>query len=734
NISCSGWKTADSRSTTTVSITNSSNISIVDSNFPNDTITHEFINCTDINLENLTFMNWSVSAFLLNECHDITFSNNILNESGDSPGTAFIMINCDGTLVKNSRCMDYDGMCFGIQGNDLNASKNTTFANITFDNCSKAIDAGNSGDIWVENVSVNNSQFAINFHSCSNVHISNSSMDSSFSHSISMSYCNNTHISDGFFRNNTGFSGSIYMYEAKGFELNNCSFLPNPQKRHHGVLLLYSSGGNMNGNRFNHSYDRSIGIYIQHSTEINVEENTFNNYSIGINVYESTKVNVTSNNFISMQETGVLLEHSSNVIISLNELQGNEGISGVRLTSSWFNSLQSNLIDNFSYGIYLWDAISNDFQDMTIQACSYGIYIYNSRQNVIIASNFTNFNEYGILIEQSRDNNITWCSFSQSSNCIHEDKESKDNHFSNNTNCDYSGIPSPRKNPFVVVGISGILTGALLVGLIIYQKITIKKKKELARKYKDVPSNRKVILKLDRIRKEYTMGKETIHALKDASLEVERGDFIAIMGPSGSGKSTLLNIIGTLDAPTSGMLFLNGKSIFTNEMVAREKKGGNYKTGKSLKLAKEVELAKLRRMHIGFVFQFYNLIPVLSALENVMLPMTIQPISRDEKREKALNLLELVGLKGMGDRLPSQLSGGEQQRVSIARALANDPIIVLADEPTGNLDQGTGREIMKLFEKLNSENAQTFLIVTHDPAVASRAHKIIHIRDGSIDH
>jgi putative ABC transport system ATP-binding protein len=144
-------------------------------------------------------------------------------------------------------------------------------------------------------------------------------------------------------------------------------------------------------------------------------------------------------------------------------------------------------------------------------------------------------------------------------------------------------------------------------------------------------------------------------------------------------------------------------------------------------------LANIRRLQIGIIFQHYNLVPVLTALENVMLPVSILDMPEEKKRAKAIDLLEKVGLKDKGDRLPSQLSGGEQQRVSIARALANDPVIILADEPTGNLDQKTSREIIKLFESLNTDHKQTFFIVTHDPAIASRTHRIIKIRDGLIE-
>ncbi len=224
----------------------------------------------------------------------------------------------------------------------------------------------------------------------------------------------------------------------------------------------------------------------------------------------------------------------------------------------------------------------------------------------------------------------------------------------------------------------------------------------------------KPIVQLHNVTKKYWLGKIEINALDVPSLEIERGAFIAFMGPSGSGKTTLLNIIGGLDTPTTGDVIIDGVNI------AR---------------MRERDLAKFRRERMGFIFQFFNLIPTLTALENVELPMILQGnLPRKDIHERAKNLLELVGL---GDRLhhkPMELSGGQQQRVAIARALANDPALILADEPTGNVDSATGMKIIQLMGWLNKTRGQTFIIVTHDPKVAAFAQKVLYIIDGKISH
>ncbi len=219
------------------------------------------------------------------------------------------------------------------------------------------------------------------------------------------------------------------------------------------------------------------------------------------------------------------------------------------------------------------------------------------------------------------------------------------------------------------------------------------------------------ILRAVNLNKAFFMG-EAIYAVNNVSLTVGKGEFVAIVGPSGSGKSTLLSLLGGLDRPISGDVILDGQ--------------------RYSKLS-ENGLALLRRRHLGFVFQFFNLIPHLSALENVALPMRFNRLARTAVTARAQELLETVGLGSRLRHLPLQLSGGEQQRVAIARALANNPAVVLADEPTGNLDSKTREEMASLFEKLNREQGQTFVVVTHDEGLTGCAHRVIHMRDGQIE-
>lgn len=200
-----------------------------------------------------------------------------------------------------------------------------------------------------------------------------------------------------------------------------------------------------------------------------------------------------------------------------------------------------------------------------------------------------------------------------------------------------------------------------------------------------------------------------VRALNGLTMTVERGEFVAVMGPSGSGKSTLLHILGALDRPTSGEVWVDGKNLATVR-----------------------DLDTFRARTVGFVFQMHNLIPTLTARENVEVPMMGQPVGRRERRRRAEELLERVGLAGRMNHLPAQLSGGERQRVAIARALANRPAIILADEPTGNLDSQSGAEVVALMRELNRDLGTTIIIVTHDPSVARRADRILLMRDGRI--
>jgi putative ABC transport system ATP-binding protein len=218
------------------------------------------------------------------------------------------------------------------------------------------------------------------------------------------------------------------------------------------------------------------------------------------------------------------------------------------------------------------------------------------------------------------------------------------------------------------------------------------------------------LIETDDIWKTYQMGDEEIHALRGVTLQIERGEYVAIMGPSGSGKSTLMNLIGCLDTPSKGRYLLNGKQV--GEM-------------------NDNELARIRNEEIGFVFQTFNLLPRATALHNVELPLVYAGISKRDRLERARVALEKVELTSRMHHRPNELSGGQRQRVAIARALVNNPSILLADEPTGNLDSKTGIEIMALFERLHGAG-NTIVLVTHEADVAAHAHRIISIRDGQV--
>ena len=219
------------------------------------------------------------------------------------------------------------------------------------------------------------------------------------------------------------------------------------------------------------------------------------------------------------------------------------------------------------------------------------------------------------------------------------------------------------------------------------------------------------IIHLEEIRKSYFMGRHELEVLKGITLNVNRNEYVALMGPSGSGKSTLMNIIGCLDTPSSGTYILNGHDV--SEMS-------------------DNELAAIRNRQIGFVFQQFNLLPRLTALENVALPLVYAGMGKKQRTEKALRILEMVSLTDRATHRPNELSGGQSQRVAIARALVNDPAIILADEPTGNLDTRTSYEIMEIFGNIH-RGGNTVMLVTHEEDIANHAHRIIRLRDGLIE-
>jgi len=222
---------------------------------------------------------------------------------------------------------------------------------------------------------------------------------------------------------------------------------------------------------------------------------------------------------------------------------------------------------------------------------------------------------------------------------------------------------------------------------------------------------KKIIIKLENVWKIYKIGEVEVQALRGVSIEVEEGEFLAIMGPSGSGKSTAVNMIGCLDVPTKGEIYLDHKNIAH---------------------LSESELAQIRGQRIGFIFQQFNLIPTLTAKENIMLPMIFQAVPYQKRVQRAEKLLKMVGLGDRMEHRPTELSGGEQQRIAIARSEANDPEVILADEPTGNLDSKTGKLVMDFLERMNKEEKKTIIMVTHNHDLAKRAERIAYLHDGAI--
>jgi putative ABC transport system ATP-binding protein len=219
------------------------------------------------------------------------------------------------------------------------------------------------------------------------------------------------------------------------------------------------------------------------------------------------------------------------------------------------------------------------------------------------------------------------------------------------------------------------------------------------------------LIKISDLKRNFVLGSETIYVLKGIDLEINKGEYVALMGPSGSGKSTLMNLLGCLDTPTSGTYILNGKDVSKMH---------------------DDELAEIRNKEIGFVFQTFNLMPRTTALDNVALPMVYAGYSKSERNDRATEVLTQVGLADRMDHKPNELSGGQRQRVAVGRALVNKPSIILADEPTGNLDSKTSEEIMGLFNEIH-QNGNTVILVTHEEEIAAYAHRIIRLRDGIIE-
>ena len=247
----------------------------------------------------------------------------------------------------------------------------------------------------------------------------------------------------------------------------------------------------------------------------------------------------------------------------------------------------------------------------------------------------------------------------------------------------------------------------LLVELIKFEYLYL----HLFLNFKALPFMENPLIKISQLKRDFLLGNETINVLKGIDLIINKGEYVALMGPSGSGKSTLMNLLGCLDTPTSGSYILNGNDV--SQMH-------------------DDELAEIRNKELGFVFQTFNLLPRTTALDNVALPMIYAGYPKTERNQRATEVLSLVNLSDRMDHQPNQLSGGQRQRVAIARAMVNKPSIILADEPTGNLDSKTSEEIMNLFNDIH-ENGNTIIVVTHEEEIAKYAHRVIRLKDGSIE-
>lgn len=226
------------------------------------------------------------------------------------------------------------------------------------------------------------------------------------------------------------------------------------------------------------------------------------------------------------------------------------------------------------------------------------------------------------------------------------------------------------------------------------------------------PAEKKVIISIKQVSKSYQQGKVKVNAVNDLSLDIEEGEFTALCGPSGSGKTTLLNMIGGLDLPTEGAIKLESQELAQLSRMA---------------------LSHLRRDRIGFVFQAYNLIPVMTAYENTEFVLALQGVPKSQRRERVMSILKQVGLQGLESRRPDEMSGGQQQRVAIARAIVTHPAVVLADEPTANVDSENAEALLDLMEELNQQEGITFIFSTHDPRVMRRARRLVYLRDGQLD-